>query len=55
MIQVWNMSPAVSTRSIDTFVSRVRKRLGLDGTQGWRLEAIYQHGYRLTQAGGARR
>jgi DNA-binding response OmpR family regulator len=47
MIRVWRTNPNVTTRSIDTFVSRLRKKLGLDGTHGWKLEAVYQRGYRL--------
>lgn len=44
---VWNMSAQVSTRTVDTHVSRLRKKLELSGEHGWRLTAIYQHGYRL--------
>lgn len=44
---VWNLSTAVSTRTVDTHVSRLRKKLDLNGENGWRLAAIYQHGYRL--------
>lgn len=51
--QVWRVGPNVATRSIDTYVSRLRKRLGLGGTGHWRLEGVYQHGYRLVRAGGA--
>lgn len=46
---VWNVSPAVSTRTVDTHVSRLRKKLDLAGGKGWRLAAVYQHGYRLEQ------
>lgn len=46
---VWNLSSAVSTRTVDTHVSRLRKKLELGGEHGWRLAAIYQHGYRLEQ------
>jgi DNA-binding response OmpR family regulator len=46
---VWNLSSAVSTRTVDTHVSRLRKKLDLNGEHGWRLAAIYQHGYRLEQ------
>jgi len=46
---VWNMSGAVSTRTVDTHVSRLRKKLDLNGENGWRLAAVYQHGYRLEQ------
>ena len=46
---VWNLSAAVSTRTVDTHISRLRKKLALNGEHGWRLTAIYQHGYRLEQ------
>jgi DNA-binding response OmpR family regulator len=45
--QVWNLGEAVATRTVDTHVSRLRKKLELDGQHGWRLSAVYQHGYRL--------
>jgi two-component system, OmpR family, response regulator RegX3 len=48
--EVWRMPAGVETRSVDTYVSRLRKRLILDGSHGWRLRTIYQHGYRLEQA-----
>jgi len=46
---VWNVSSAVTTRTVDTHVSRLRKKLDLAGSNGWRLAAVYQHGYRLEQ------
>lgn len=48
--QVWNLTSNVNTRTIDTHVSRLRKKLLLDGSRGWRLSSIYQHGYRLERA-----
>jgi two-component system, OmpR family, response regulator RegX3 len=45
--EVWQVHGGVETRSLDTYISRLRKRLGLDGSHGWRLRTIYQHGYRL--------
>lgn len=50
LAQVWRVGPQVATRSIDTYVSRLRKRLGLQGDSEWRLEGIYQHGYRLVRS-----
>jgi two-component system response regulator RegX3 len=44
---VWNLSADVSTRTVDTHISRLRKKLELDDQHGWRLASIYQHGYRL--------
>jgi two-component system, OmpR family, response regulator RegX3 len=44
---VWGQSTEINTRTIDTHVSRLRTRLGLMPENGWRLGAVYQHGYRL--------
>jgi DNA-binding response OmpR family regulator len=44
---VWGRSPDINTRTVDTHVSRIRKKLDLNPERGWRLSAIYQHGYRL--------
>jgi two-component system, OmpR family, response regulator RegX3 len=46
---VWNLSGDVNTRTVDTHVSRLRKKLQLAGEHGWALSAVYQHGYRLEQ------
>ena len=46
---VWGRSPELNTRTVDTHVSRLRTKLGLTPENGWRLSAIYQHGYRLEQ------
>ena len=44
---VWGRSPDLNTRTVDTHVSRLRGKLGLVPENGWRLTAVYQHGYRL--------
>ena len=44
---VWGRNPEINTRTVDTHISRLRKKLQLNPEQGWRLNAIYQHGYRL--------
>jgi len=46
---VWGRNPDINTRTVDTHVSRIRKKLGLGKRPGWRLNSIYQHGYRLEQ------
>lgn len=49
---VWDIDSAdVTTRTVDTHISRLRKKLELGSANGWKLSAIYQHGYRLEQAG----
>jgi len=44
---VWGSSPDLNTRTVDTHISRLRKKLDISEANGWRLKAIYQHGYRL--------
>ncbi len=45
--EVWRMSPNIPSRSVDTYISRLRRKMGLDGRNGWQLKTIYLHGYRL--------
>jgi len=45
---IWGIeNKSVSTRTVDTHVSRLRKKLELGEENGWKLSAIYQHGYRI--------
>ncbi len=44
---IWGISADVSTRTVDTHASQLRGKLGLYPEHGWRLGAVYQHGYRL--------
>lgn len=44
---VWGQSAELNTRTVDTHVSRIRGKLQLTPENGWRLCAVYQHGYRL--------
>lgn len=45
---IWGMHGAdLNTRTVDTHISRLRKKLDINETNGWQLSAIYQHGYRL--------
>lgn len=48
---VWQIAASVPTRTVDTHISRLRRKLKLDGIYGWRLVAVYQHGYRLERHG----
>lgn len=49
--KVWGHSNNLNTRTVDTHISRVRKKLSLIPEQGWNLSAVYQHGYRLDRLG----
>ncbi len=44
---VWGHSAEVQSRTVDTHVSRLRKKLDLTITRGFRLTPIYNFGYRL--------
>lgn len=44
---VWGIKGDVSTRTVDTHVSRLRRKLELDGRHGLRLRSVYQSGYRM--------
>jgi DNA-binding response OmpR family regulator len=51
--RVWGRSEVVSSRTLDTHVSRIRHKLGFIPENGWRLAAKYGYGYRLQQLGAA--
>ncbi|WP_443115700.1 winged helix-turn-helix domain-containing protein [Herbaspirillum seropedicae] len=45
--KVWGAEPELPTRTIDTHVSRVRTKLGLQPGHGYRLATVYGYGYQL--------
>lgn len=47
--QVWNLGSDVTTRTVDTHISRVRSKLQLRPERGWQLVSVYHYGYRLEQ------
>lgn len=44
---VWGRSAEVNTRTVDTHISRLRRKLAIGPDNNWKLTSIYQHGYRL--------
>lgn len=46
---VWGHGDDFSTRTVDTHISRIRKKMDLNPENGWKLSAIYHQGYRLEQ------
>ena len=46
---VWSQDAELSSRTLDTHVSRVRSKLGLRPEKGFRLAPVYSFGYRLEQ------
>ena len=45
--KVWGIHADVDTRTVDTHISRLRKKLFFDGSKGWKLVPIYGYGYRF--------
>jgi DNA-binding response OmpR family regulator len=46
---VWSRDAELSSRTLDTHVSRVRNKLDLRPAAGFRLVPVYSFGYRLEQ------
>ena len=44
---VWQQEADLNTRTVDTHMSIIRKKLAISPDNGWRLKSIYGHGYRL--------
>jgi len=44
---VWGRTGNLATRTVDTHVSQVRRKLDLDSESGYRIVPIYNYGYRL--------
>jgi len=49
---LWGRGAEVESRTVDTHVSNVRKKLSLRGENGFRISAIYNYGYRLEMVTG---
>ncbi|WP_323121339.1 winged helix-turn-helix domain-containing protein [Burkholderia alba] len=50
---VWGRELGVSSRTLDTHISRIRSKLGLDNDKNMRIIPIYSVGYRLVLFGAA--
>ena len=46
---IWGTRPDLNTRTVDTHISRIRSKLGINPAGGWQLSSIYQRGYRLSR------
>ena len=51
--KIWGINADVDTRTVDTHVSRLRKKLTLDGSKGWKLVPVYGVGYRFERVEAA--
>lgn len=50
--RVWGVAHEINTRTVDTHMSRLRRRLGIAPENGFRIKTIYQRGYRLEATEG---
>ena len=50
MTAVWSLPRSMDTRRIDTAACRVRKKMGLEQSEGWRLMRLRGEGYLLVPA-----
>ena len=46
---IWGWEESLSSRTLDTHVSRIRSKLGLRPHHGFRLAPVYGYGYRLEE------
>lgn len=52
LADVWGISADLDTRTVDTHVSRLRKKLRMGPQQGVRISSLHGYGYRLELARG---
>lgn len=45
--KVWGHAGEIETRTIDAHVSKLKKKLGIDPQNGWKISTVYGYGYRL--------
>lgn len=45
--KLWGLNADVDTRTVDTHVSRIRRKLGIAPERGWQILPVYGYGYRI--------
>jgi two-component system response regulator RegX3 len=45
--KLWGLNADVDTRTVDTHVSRIRRKLRIAPEQGWQIVPVYGYGYRI--------
>lgn len=49
---IWRQSASIDTRTIDTHVSNIRRKLRITPESGWQITPVYGYGYRLSKMDG---
>lgn len=44
---IWGLQAEIDTRTVDTHVSRLRRKLAIGPENGWEIISIYGYGYRM--------
>jgi two-component system, OmpR family, response regulator RegX3 len=45
--KLWGLNADVDTRTVDTHVSRIRRKLSISPENGWQILPVYGYGYRV--------
>ena len=51
--KLWGLNANVDTRTVDTHVSRVRRKLKIAPENGWQIIPVYGYGYRIERVAAA--
>ncbi len=51
--KLWGLNAEVDTRTVDTHVSRIRRKLGIGPEHGWQIFPVYGWGYRIEKVDNA--
>lgn len=49
--KLWGLNADVDTRTVDTHVSRIRRKLEIRPENGWQIIPVYGYGYRMEKTG----
>jgi len=49
--KLWGLNANVDTRTVDTHVSRIRRKLEIGPERGWQIIPVYGWGYRIEKVG----
>lgn len=50
---LWGLNANVDTRTVDTHVSRIRRKLQIKAAHGWQIVPEYGYGYRMEKLAGS--
>ena len=49
--KLWGLNADVDTRTVDTHMSRIRRKLAINPENGWQIIPVYGYGYRIEKLG----